>query len=490
MLPNVPLKYQAKVINADAAAELIQSGMTVVTSGFSKLGYPKAVPSALARRGEHGAKGITLITSGAVGPEIDEWVQSRGVTRMLPYQSSRLIRNLANEGTLAYSDHHLGRVADWIRTGQFGAPDVALIEIAGFSKDGGLVPRFTIGNSATYINHAKHIILEVNISFDRDLYGLHDILDLPPFGARTCIPIFSPGDRAGSPDIQVDPDRVIAVVVSEQAEQGYTFSQSSPETAAIGKHVSDFIRSAKQDHNIPQSFAVQVGVGNLGNTILEELSNHLAPFSIFSEVVHDTVLAGLDEGAIQMASTGTLALSAKGQQEFMRHYERYRSNLIIRPQPITNHPEIIRRLGLVSVNSAVEVDIYGHTNSSAAMGSKLINGVGGSGDFTRNALLTIMALPSTRDNGRISTIVPMVSHVDHTEHEVQVVVTEQGVADLRGRSPRERAQLLIENCAAERFKEELTAYFTRACRYGGQWPHVLPEAFAWHIRYGETGDML
>ena len=111
-------------------------------------------------------------------------------------------------------------------------------------------------------------------------------------------------------------------------------------------------------------------------------------------------------------------------------------------------PEIIRRLGVIAMNGMIEADIYGNVNSTHVMGSRIQNGIGGSGDFARNGYLSIFMAPSTAQKGTISTIVPMVSHVDHTEHDVQVVVTEQGLADLRGLSPRQRAHLIIEKCAS------------------------------------------
>jgi Acetyl-CoA hydrolase/transferase C-terminal domain len=69
-----------------------------------------------------------------------------------------------------------------------------------------------------------------------------------------------------------------------------------------------------------------------------------------------------------------------------------------------------------------------------------MNGFGGSGDFARNAYLSIFIVPSTAKGGSISTIVPMVTHVDHIEHDVQIIVTEHGLADLRGSSPNSAPQ--------------------------------------------------
>jgi len=84
----------------------------------------------------------------------------------------------------------------------------------------------------------------------------------------------------------------------------------------------------------------------------------------------------------------------------------------------------------------------------------------------------------------ISGIVPMLSHVDHTEDDVQVIVTEQGLADLRGLSPKQRARVVIENCVHPDFKPALRDYFLRALEQspGKHTPHLLREAFEWHLK--------
>ena len=144
------------------------------------------------------------------------------------------------------------------------------------------------------------------------------------------------------------------------------------------------------------------------------------------------------------------------------------------------------------MNGLIEADLYGNVNSTRVMGSRIENGIGGSGDFARNAFISLFVTSSTAKDGAISRIVPMVSHVDHTEHDVQVIITEQGVADLRGLSPRRRAQLIIERCAHPDFRDQLQDYFDRACvgAAGLQTPHLLNEAFSWHTRYMQTGPML
>ena len=98
------------------------------------------------------------------------------------------------------------------------------------------------------------------------------------------------------------------------------------------------------------------------------------------------------------------------------------------------------------MNSMIEADIYGNINSTHLMGSSMMNGIGGSGDFARNGYLSFFVTPSVAKDGKISCIVPMCSHVDHTEHDTQIIVTEQGLADLRGLAPRQRAKVMIEKC--------------------------------------------
>jgi len=118
---------------------------------------------------------------------------------------------------------------------------------------------------------------------------------------------------------------------------------------------------------------------------------------------------------------------------------------------------------------------------------RMMNGIGGSGDFERNAYLSIFTCPSVAKGGVISSIVPFVSHQDHSEHDVNVIVTEQGVADLRGKSPMQRAELLIEKCAHPDYKQLLWDYLKLGT--GGHTRHYLPAAFAMHDTLRRKGDM-
>jgi len=233
-------------------------------------------------------------------------------------------------------------------------------------------------------------------------------------------------------------------------------------------------------------------VGNIANAVLEGLrEGGFEQMTAYTEVIQDAMLGLVRDGLITIASATALSLSPDGVNDFVKHIDAYRHRIVLRPQEISNHAELIRRLGCIALNGMVEVDIYGNVNSTHVAGTRIINGIGGSGDFARNGHLACFLTPSTAKGGAISAIVPMVSHVDHTEHDVSVVVTEQGLADLRGLSPRQRARTIIEHCAHPDFRPMLQDYVDRAWVHSKalHTPHLLPEALSWHQRFLDTGSM-
>lgn len=212
---------------------------------------------------------------------------------------------------------------------------------------------------------------------------------------------------------------------------------------------------------------------------------------MYTEVMQDAALDLLDQGVVKFISSSSIALTADYRKRFYDNIDYYHDKIIVRPQEITNHPETARRLGLIALNTPIEVDIYGNVNSTHIMGTKMMNGLGGSADFSRNARICIFATESIAKGGDISCIVPMVSHVDSTEHDVDVIVTEQGIADLRWKSPKQRAKLLIENCAHPDYRPMLREYFEHACKVsaGQHTPHDLKLALSWHQNYLDHGTM-
>ncbi len=365
--------------------------------------------------------------------------------------------------------------------------------MVGIREDGSLIPSTSIGNNKTWLDIAERVILEVNLVQNPALEGLHDIQagsDIPPH--RLPIPLTHPADRIGEPYLRCDPAKVAAVVVTNTPDRHGEFDPPNATSRAIAGHLVEFLTHEVKAGRLPATLLpLQSGVGNTANAVLAELAH--SPFeglTAYTEVLQDGMLDLIDTGKLTFASSAALALSAQRAQAFHERLDFYRSKVLLRPQGISNHPEIIRRLGVVSMNAMIEADIYGNVNSTHIMGTRMMNGIGGSGDFARNAFLSIFMSPSTAKDGAISCIVPMVSHHDHTEHDVQVLVTEQGLADLRGLAPTQRAALVIERCAHPAYRDRLQDYLARARHAGGQHtPHLLEEALGWHASFVRTGKM-
>jgi len=493
-------RMRARVMTAEQAAELIDPGMTVAMSGFTGAGYPKAVPQALAARmeAEHEAGQpfrIKVLTGASTAPELDgALAKADGMELRLPYQSDPTLRGRINAGEMDYIDIHLSHVAQHTWFGFFGDIDLAVVEVVGVLEDGRLIPSSSVGNNKTWLEQAGKVILEVNHFQPAELEGMHDVYygtALPPH--RKPIPLTSPEDRIGEPYLRVDPDKIIAIVETNGPDRNSPFNPPDETSQQIAGHLLEFL-----DHEIKRGrltetlLPLQSGVGNIPNAVLEGLAaGGYRGLTAYTEVIQDGMLKLLKDGVLKMASATSFSLSRAGVDEFNAHVDYYRERIILRTQEISNHPELVRRLGCIALNGMIEADIYGNINSTHVAGTRVMNGIGGSGDFARNGYLSVFMSPSTAKDGNVSSIVPMASHVDHTEHDTMIVVTEQGLADLRGLAPKQRARTIIENCAHPDFRPMLQDYFDRACRdsYGKHTPHLLGEALSWHQRFVETGSM-
>ncbi|BAL26452.1 acetyl-CoA hydrolase/transferase family protein [Azoarcus sp. KH32C] len=482
-----------RVMSAEEAAALIPSGVNVGMSGFTGAGYPKAVPSALAKRimdanvnGKHFKIGVW--TGASTAPELDgALAMVDGIEMRLPYQSDPTCRKRINAGEMEYIDIHLSHVAQFVWSGFLGKLDIAVVEVAGILEDGRLIPSSSVGNNKTWLDQADRIILEVNSWQSAHLEGMHDIYygtQLPPH--RKPIPIVTPADRIGEPYLRCDLDKVIAIVETHSPDRNSAFSAPDENSRLIAGHILEFFQHEVRKGRLPKDLLpLQSGVGNIANAVMAGLND--GPFenmTAYTEVLQDGMLDMVRSGKLACASATAFSLSNDALARLNADLGRYRERIILRPQEISNHPEVIRRLGVIAMNGMIEADIYGNVNSTHVMGSKIMNGIGGSGDFARNAYLSIFMTPSQAKNGAVSCIVPMASHVDHTEHDVQVIVTEQGLADLRGLSPKQRARVVIENCAHPDFRPALRDYYKRALERspGRQTPHLLEEVFDWHLR--------
>jgi len=491
-MDRVHKSYEDKIMTAQQAASFIKSGMTLGMSGFTLVGYPKAIPQALADSGH--ARDLTIATGASVGDDMDGVMARAGlIARRYPYMSNGDLRKQINGGQALYADMHLSHIPTFVNRPTGFHLDVAVIEVAAVTEKG-LVLSAAGSWSDTMVRMAGRVILEVNDTIPMSIEGMHDFFEIGVPPHAQVIPICDPGDRPGSPYIPCPPEKVLAIVLTHRMDAAPKFKPGDKATEAIGANVVEFLKDEVAAGRLPQELGpIQSGVGQVANAVLKGLGDGgFQNLTMYTETLQDSALELLEKGVFTLASTCAVSLSAPAQKRFYENIDFFRQRIIIRSQELTNHPEVVRRLGLVSMNTPIEVDIYGNVNSTHIMGTAIMNGIGGSGDFARNARLNIFATASTAKGGAISCIVPMVSHVDHTEHDTQIIVTEQGVADLRWKSPRERAKLLIERCAHPDYRPLLREYFEQAQRAakGQHTPHDLSRALSWHQRFLETGSML
>ena len=453
----------SKVVTPAEAAALVKQGDTIGMAGFTAVGYPKAFPLALAARAEN--LGITLITGASVGDEIDGALSRAGViARRYPYQTNKDIRNHINAGDINYVDMHLSQVPTWIKQGIFGNIDFAVVEAAAIDENGNIIPTASVGCSDTLVKVADKVIVEISTAMPVEIEGLHDIYTCEKAPNTKPIPITKPGDRIGTTYIPCDPDKIAAIIFSDIVDGNSELQPADETMQAIAEHLIAFLEKEVEAGRLSNPLPpLQSGVGGVANAVLSCLAeSDFEDLTVYTEVMQDAVLKLIDSGKVKMASATALTISPSGKKAVFENIDKYKDKIVLRPEEISNSPEVIKRLGLIAMNTALEADLSGNVNSTHVAGKRIMNGIGGSGDFARNAGLTIFTTASTAKGGTLSCIVPEVSHVDHTEHDVDVIITEQGAADLRALTAFERAEVIIENCAHPNFREELRAALEKA----------------------------
>ncbi|MDR1880589.1 MAG: acetyl-CoA hydrolase/transferase family protein [Tannerellaceae bacterium] len=485
-----------RFITAEEAASFVRHNDNVGFSGFTPAGCPKAVPAAIAKRArEEHEKGnpfqIGMFTGASTGDKLDgELSRAKAIKFRTPYQSNKDLRALLNARETHYFDLHLSELAQYLRYGFLGKVDVAVIEAADVTEDGEIIPTAAVGITPTICRLADRIIVELNKRHPKEIRGMHDIYEPldPPF--RREIPVYSPSDRIGVPYVKVPVEKIVGVVVTEEENDGGDFTPLDDTTLSIGRNVAAFLVSEVKAGRIPEAFPpLQSGVGNVANAVLGCMGENqeIPAFNVYTEVIQDAVIKLMKEGRIKFVSGCSLTVSNSVLHDIYANLDFFKDKLLLRPQEISNNPEIARRMGLIAINTALEADIFGNINSTHVSGTRMMNGIGGSGDFTRAARLSIFTTPSTAKEGKISAFVPMVSHLDHSEHSVKVIITEHGVADLRGQSPVQRAHTIIENCVHPDYRPLLTQYLEMGIK--GQTPQNLKCCFAFHQELAASGDM-
>jgi succinate CoA transferase len=484
-------------LTPEETAAQIPHGATVGFSGFSPAGAAKVLPRAIAARAEDmHAQGkpyqIRVLTGASSGETVDGVLAAAdAISWRAPYQSDPALRDKINRGEVEFVDLHLSHVPQTLSFGFFGKIDFAIVEATEITPDGLVYLTTSIGASPTYLRYAEKVIIEVNWYHSMRLREMADIMILPPPPHRNPIPINHPLTKVGWPYAVVDPNKVIAVVENDEPDHIGDFMPPGRTSEQIAKHVVKFLLDELRAGRIPAEFLpLQAGVGNVANAVMSHLGEHpeIPPFAMYSEVLQDALVDLMEQGKVTGASASSLTVSPRHLKRIYRNMDFFAPKIVLRPQELSNHPGVIRRLGVIAINTALEVDIYGNVNSTHVCGMHIMNGVGGSGDFNRNSYLSIDVCPSIAKAGKISTIVPMCPHIDNSEHSVQIIATEQGLADLRGLGPIQRARKIIDHCAHPAYREYLHRYLEQA--HTGHIRHDLTRCFELHRNLLEQGAML
>lgn len=488
-------------MTAQEAASLIKNGEAVGIGGFTPAGSPKVIIPALASKArlEHQAGRpfrVKVFSGASTADTVDEELSAADAVEFrAPYISNKVARSMVNSGRIRYMDLTLSTMATQLRQGFLGPLDWAVVTASDLEVKDGMARIYLttgIGVSPTICQVAeKGVFVELNDLYLGRSKGLHDIYELESYPNRRPIPIVAPADRVGLPYIEIPASKVKGVVHMSADDSAHPFTPPTEVTDRIGHNVADFLLSQLREGLIPRErIILQSGVGSGANAVLHALgSNPEVPhFNLYTEVLQDAALELVMNGRIDSASSCSLTVTAPMLEQVYGNIDYVRRRVVLRPSEISNNPEVIARLGVISMNTALEVDLYGHANSTKVLGTQMMNGLGGSSDFTNSSYLSVYTCGSTAKGGKISSIVPFVSHVDQTQHYVDAVVTEYGVAMLRNLPDLEKARALIA-VAHPDYRPILTEYLRLSEAAGGQAHHTLSAAFALHDTFMRKGDM-
>ena len=490
-----------KIISAEEAAALIKDGMRISIPHFSIYDYPVATLEALAKQSvnQDPKPKYDIITGCGMRQDMEKLFAESGiVSKYLLFSSGEatMRKSMNTVGEIEFVDINLSEWGQNARYGFYGDIDFCLCSVSGIDEQGNLLPSIDIGNIPSILKIAKKVLIEINVQSPKDFYKLCDVYvpEDPP--RRKPIPIEKVSDRIGVPYMECDPDKIAGIVITDRpidlAGKNKKTVVPTPEMEACSDHFVEFIRNEVRCGRMPpELLPFEIGIGTITDLVLKKLGAEFPGITVYSEGLSVGGQSLLEDGTIRFASVGGLWSSPVAERIF-NNPDKFADRLLVRPSEISNNPEVTRRIGLIAMNNILEADIYGNVNSTNVMGTKMMGGIGGSGDFARSAYLSVFFTLSTAKGGNISAIVPFCSHIDHTEHDTDILVTEYGVADLRYCSPRERVERIIA-VAHPDYREMLRDYYERACAECGpanaHTPHMLGEAMGWYERAKSTGSM-
>lgn len=240
--------------------------------------------------------------------------------------------------------------------------------------------------------------------------------------------------------------------------------EPAPEADEVGKAIGRYVASLIED-----GCNLQFGYGAVPEAAIPYLTEK-KDLGIYTEMFSDRVLQLIKSGAVTNKNNpihpgkviSSIALGSKELYEYVDH----NNNVFMYPVEFVNHPANLAKVpNLISVNACVQVDFMGQVNAET-IGDMQFSGIGGQLDFVRGAAMSpggksIIVCQSTAKKGTVSRIVPFLDQgaaVTTTRHDVHYVVTEYGIAELKGKSLRQRARALID-VAHPDFREELGKAF-------------------------------
>jgi len=497
MNPNIKeriydIQLRKKISTLEEATGFIKSGMNIAMGGYTSSGYPKAIAEGLLNRKAAGEElKITLLSGSAIGP-IENLMGNAGIiSRQIPMIESKTMSQLVNQGKVHYVEQQMNKMPRLLRNDAFGKIDVAIIEAIAFTKEGYIIPTSSVGMTPHFVDLAETVIVEINLAQPAELEGFHDIYlpELPP--NIKPIPLYYVNQRIGEPFLRVNPEKIRYIVESNKLDETVKLFDSTAVMQRITDNLLNFLELEVKNRwngNLPP---LQTGFGNLASNIVSTFKNtNFHDISFFCGNLQEANLELMITGKVKAASTGSIQMTPKVLDIIRSYQDELKKIIVIRNTDITNNAETIGRMGIIAINTGIEADIYGNVNSSHIVGTKVVNGIGGGANFAQNANLSVCLIPSEAKDGAISTIVPMVSHHDIVEHDIDVIITDQGIADLRGKDEVERANCIIHNCTSPKYRDMLANYLKRAIeKAGGHHPQLLDEAFSWHLRLIKTGTM-
>ena len=428
-----------KYVSPTEAVGLIDSGDSIYIQGSTSI--PEVLSQALADRGNE-LKDVTIYAAFAVGrreapfckPEYKEAFNVKSL-----FVANNIRRWLA-DGYGTTIPAFLGEIPAMFRDGTLPL-DAVFLNVSPPDKDGYCSFGVSADLAVSALECARKVIVQINKAM--------------PYSYGDALIHVSRIDAA----VEVD-DPLVEVPTAVPTETD----------SAIGRHIAELI---------PDGATLQIGVGGIPNAVLSALKDH-QHLGLHTEAMTDGVLPLLESGVIDNSqktvcpgiSVASLALGSKRLYEYMD----YRKDLLLKDVAWTNAPfRIAQNPKVMAINSAVEVDLTGQVCADS-IGTRIISGVGGQHDFMYGGALsaggkTFIAIPSMTEKGRskISPVLTEGAGVVTTRHMVQHIVTEYGVASLRGKSLAERARAMV-SIAHPSVREELerAAYE----RFGWSFLHV------------------